>query len=282
MPPSIQLAAPPTLSARPLVYGLEGAGEVSLRWEPWSTMPAVLRSGEVDAALLPSIDYPRLVGDAERARTHTGSGPAAPRHFVILPVPAITSRGAVGGLRLIGYADKDKLRRVLLDPASPTGSAMARLVVLRQFGARPHFVMPDDMKSPAARRPDAELLVGARALAADPPAAQWGLDLGAEWHSTRYLPMVYAMWVARADGPVERLEEILAEAAAKGLAAREAIVAEAAAKSKLPAEVIHRFLFDQTRYAFGAKEEQGLEAFLTMAAEEGLAPEGVRLRLGRV
>ena len=255
MPPSIQLAAPPTLSARPLVYGLEGAGEVSLRWEPWSTMPAVLRSGEVDAALLPSIDYPRLVGDAERARTHTGSGPAAPRHFVILPVPAITSRGAVGGLRL---------------------------VVLRQFGARPHFVMPDDMKSPAARRPDAELLVGARALAADPPAAQWGLDLGAEWHSTRYLPMVYAMWVARADGPVERLEEILAEAAAKGLAAREAIVAEAAAKSKLPAEVIHRFLFDQTRYAFGAKEEQGLEAFLTMAAEEGLAPEGVRLRLGRV
>ncbi len=113
------------------------------------------------------------------------------------------------------------------------------------------------------------------------PRAEWDTDLGVEWHRWTYLPMVYAMWVARADAPIQRLLAILGEAAAKGLAARESMAAEAAAKGKIPLEVVRRFLMDQTRYAFGAKELQGLTAFLEMAGQDGLAPDAVRLHWPR-
>ena len=48
------------------------------------------------------------------------------------------------------------------------------------------------------------------------------------------------------------------------------MAAEAAAKGKIPPEVVRRFLMDQTRYAFGPKELQGLTAFLEMAGQDGL------------
>jgi predicted solute-binding protein len=275
----IHLAAPPSLSARPLIHGLEGRGDVRLRSEPWQALAAILKSGQADAVLLPSIDYPRLAADVERSRAAAGAGQPAPRHFVVLPVAAVTSRGAVGALRLFGRTERDKLRRVLLDPASPTGSALARLIVLRQFGVTPHFVMPDEIGPSPSRPPDAELVAGDRALTADLPGVLWDEDLGAEWHRMTRRPMVYAFWAARADGPIDRLRAILSEAAAAGLEAREAIAQAAAAGGKVPLEVLQRFLFEQTRYTFGLKEQQGLSAFLEAAAAEGLTPEGVKVRL---
>ena len=277
MPDAITVAAPPSLSARPLVLGLEGCNDVRLSLQPWENLAALLKSGDVDAALLPSIDYPRLAAGVERARTPVAGRRPAPTHFVILPAPAVTSRGAVGALKLFGYVEQEKLRRVLLDPASPTGSALARLIVRRRFGANPHFVMPDEVGRSPSRPPDAELVAGDRALLANFPRAEWDTDLGVEWHRWTYLPMVYAMWVARADAPLERLLAILGEAAAKGLATRESMAAEAAAKGKAPVELVRRFLMDQTRYAFGPKELQGLTAFLEMAGQDGLAPDAVRL-----
>jgi predicted solute-binding protein len=279
MAETITLAAPPSLSARPLVYGLEGAADVTLRYEPWNALASVLKSGDVDAALMPSIDYPRLAADVERARTRAAGARPAPTHYTVLPAAVIASRGAVGGLRLVGYVEKDKLRRVLLDPASPTGSAMVRLIVERRFGVQPHFAMPGEGGSAPSRQPDAELLAGDRALGPVPRKAEWDTDLGSEWQRMTYLPMVYALWVARADAPLARLAEILTEATARGLEAREQIAAEAAAKSDLSHEVILRFLTDQTRYTFGLKERQGLEHFLRMAGEDGLTPDGVPVRL---
>jgi|WetSurMetagenome_2_1015567.scaffolds.fasta_scaffold22999_2 predicted solute-binding protein len=277
MPDEITVAVPPSLSARPLVVGLEGRAGVRLVSAPWQSLAALLRGGECDAALLPSVDYPRIAADVERARTLSAGVRQAPRHFVILPVPAITSRGAVGAMKLVGYAEKDKLRRVLLDPASPTGNALVHIFVQRQLKVRPHFVYPEEVGLKPPRSPDAELVAGDRALAADFPRAAWDTDLGAEWHRMTYLPMVYAMWVARADGDLARLTAVIGEAAAAGLETRESIAARAAEQSQATPEVLRRFLLEQTRYVFGPKEQQGLEVFLDMAADERLVPEGVAL-----
>jgi chorismate dehydratase len=280
MAAAITVAAPPSLSARPLVMGLENRDDVRLVSASWEALAGLLGNGECDAALLPSIDYPRIIVNAERARASDRAVRPAPQRFVILPAPAVTSRGAVGALRLVGYVEKDKLRRVLLDPASPAGSALSQIIVQRQFGSRPHFVFSQETAKTPARRPDAELVTGDRALAGDIPQSEWDIDLGAEWHRMTYRPMVYAMWVARADGDLAQLTSLLSEAAAAGLEARDSMVAEAAARGKVKAEVLRRFLFDQTRYAFGPKEIEGLSAFLEMASQEGLAPEGVGLLIG--
>lgn len=269
------------LNAWPLVFGLKDRADVELRAEVPSALGPMLARGEVDVALAPSIEYFRLASEgAERARA-AGALRGAHAGFVALPVAAIGSRGAISSVKLFGFAEQDRLRRVLLDPASRTSNALARVLVVRRLGCTPHFVMPEEIGLTPPRPPDAEVVIGDRALTAERPGAKWVHDLGEEWHRFMRLPFVYAFWMARTDAPLGRLTEMLAEARDRGLAARESIAEEAARELGLPGDVARRYLLDQVRYGFGPKELEGLRAFYRMAAEEGLAPEGVRLNLVR-
>jgi chorismate dehydratase len=276
------------LNAWPLAFGLKDREDVALRLELPSALGPMLARGEVDVALAPSIEYFRLAAEGgERVRAPGPSRGTSPRRvfdpagFVALPVAAIGSRGTIGSIKLFGFAEQDRLRRVLLDSASRTSNALARIVVVRRFGCAPHFVMPEEIGPTPPRPPDAEVVIGDRALTAERPGAQWVRDLGEEWHRFTRLPFVYAFWMARADAPLGRLTEVLTEARDRGLAARESIADEAVRVLGLPVDLARRYLLEQVRYGFGSKEFEGLRAFYRMAAEEGLAPEGVRLRLAR-
>jgi len=248
----ITIACVPYLNARPLIFGLDREPGVALRLLLPRDLAGVLRRGEADAALLPAVEYFRLAAEGgERAR-------AGPAHVVALDVAAVASRGAVGSARLFGYAEPDRLRRVLLDPASRTSNALARIIVVRRLRARPHFVLPEDARpalppqaegraapgqSPApSRPPDAEVVMGDAGLVAERPQAIWIRDLGQEWEHLTHLPLVFALWVARADAPLARLTETLASARDLGLAAREAIAAEAPAVCGVPADAARRHL----------------------------------------
>ena len=289
MSDTLTIAAVKFLNARPLIYGLEREPDVRLRLGLPGEMASLLKSGEVDAALIPSIEYARLAADVgERARFRRAEGDGrtvGPRQFVILPVGAVGSRGRVGSVRLFGYVEEARLKRVLLDPFSRTSNALAQILVVRRMGVRPHFVVPEELGAAgvkaafSGRRPDAELVVGDRGLAAERPEAEWELDLGLEWHRFTHLPLVYAFWVARADGPVERLTTLLHSARERGLRAIEALADAAPEAHGVPADRARRYLEDEIRYDFGSKERTGLEAFFRMAAEEGLAPDGVHLRM---
>lgn len=273
MPETITIGGVRFLNGWPLAYGLERRGDVTLRLEDPSALAGLLRRGEVDVALAPSIDYARLAAEGnERARPGGAIG------YVALPVAAIGSRGTIGSVRLFGYAEADQLRRVVLDPSSSTSNALARLLLARR-GVRPHFVMPRPGNPPAARPTDAEVVIGDRALVMDPPGAKWVWDLGDEWHRLVHLPFVYAFWVARAGADLPRLVEVLSAARDQGLAAREELAARAAQTLGLSVETAQTYLTHQVRYDFGNRERNGLRAFYRMAADEGLAPEGVRLRV---
>jgi len=273
------------LNARPLVYGLENEPRVRLRLEYPRQLAPLLRCGEIDAALLPAIEYFRLAAEgAERARAHrAGAADAgaarAGAAFLALPLAAIGSRGTVGSVRLFGYTEPDRVRRVLLDAASRTSNALARVIALHRLGISPHFVLPEEAAKAAPRQPDAELVMGDPGLVAVRPQAKWVLDLGEEWERLTHLPFIYAFWVVRADGPVASLGGLLAAARDRGLAAREEIAAVAPAEFGVPVDVARRHIFEQIQYTFGQRERDGLRAFYRMAAEEGLAPDGVRLRM---
>ena len=74
------------LNAWPLTHGLAGRDDVALRLGVPSALAAMLKRGEVDVAMAPSIDYFRLAAErGERARTGGATG------FVALPVAAIAS-----------------------------------------------------------------------------------------------------------------------------------------------------------------------------------------------
>lgn len=280
MADKIRIGSVPYLNAWPLVHGLAEREDVTLRLEVPSALAALLKNGEVDAAMAPSIEYFRLAAEGtERVRKHD-TEPAL-RGYVALPVAAIGSRGAIGSVRLFGYTEPNRLRRVLLDPASRTSNALARLIVTRRLGSDPHFVLPEEIGPSPTRRPDAELVMGDRALSAERPDSQWVLDMGEEWEHFTHRPFIYAMWIARADAPVERLTEILSEAKRQGMAAMDTLVQRAVELLGLPLNVARRYLTHQVRYDFGVKEQDGLRAFYRMAAEEGLVPEGARLRVAK-
>jgi len=283
VPEKLKIGSVPYLNAWPLVRGLDEREDVAMRREVPSGLAQLLRTGEVDAAMLPSIEYFRLSAEGlERAR---GAAPGAPagglRGYVALPVAAIGSRGPIGSVKLFGFAEPDKLKRVLMDPASRTSNALARLIVTRGLGSRPHFVLPQEIGTGPTREPDAELVMGDRALAAERPHAKWVLDLGQEWDAMVHKPFIYAMWVARAVGPIDRLVQVLAAARDAGLAARDELAERGARAVGITAQAARRYLTDQVRYDFGSKEQDGLRAFYRMAAEDGMAPEGMRLRMAR-
>jgi chorismate dehydratase len=278
MPQRVTIGAVRFLNSAPLVHGLAERADVALRLEDPSALAPLLLAGDVDAALMPAIEYFRLSAEAqERVRPRRPDGGSL-EPFVVLPVAAIVSAGPIGSIRLFGYAPMAKVRRVLLDPASRSANAMTRILFARRFGGRPHFAFPHEVGPDPARGPDAELLIGDRGLVAERPEAEWVLDLGLEWNRFVHRPFVYAVWVARADARLARLSELLADARDAGLAAREDIAARAEAERGIPADVARRHLESQVKYAFGRKEREGLMLFYRMAAEEGLAPPGVRLR----
>jgi len=278
MPATLRIATVPYLNARPLVYGLANRSDVDLRQAAPSALAGLLRR---DAALAPSIEYFRLAaerGERDRARPKRGPVPGRPTRFVALPTAAIGSRGAVGSVRLFGYAEAERVRRVHLDPESRTSNVLARILMVRAMGLAPHFAMPGE-GGHGARPPDAEVMIGDRALAAATARAQWVMDLGEAWDRRVHLPFVYAFWTARADADLARLTAVLTEARDRGLAACEAIAEAAAEELGLPAEALRAYLLRQVRYGFGPREQKGLRAFYRMAVEEGLAPAGSRLRL---
>jgi len=275
MPAPVRIATVPYLNARPLIHGLADRADVSLRAAPPSVLGGLLRRGEADVALAPSIAYFRLAAD--RGERDRGRGSAG---FVALPVAAVASRGPVGSVRLFGYTEPAQVRRVRLDAESRTSNVLARILVAGMHLA-PHFAMPDEA-GPGTRPPDAEVMIGDRALTAAPEGVRWVMDLGEAWDHLVHLPFVYAFWTARAGADLGRLTAVLSEARDAGLAAREAIAESAAGRLGLPAEALRTYLCDQVRYTFGTSERKGLRAFYRMAVEEGLAPDGARLRVARV
>ena len=320
----LRIGAVPYVNAWPLTFGLAERADVRLRLAEPSALAPLLCGGEVDVALVPAIEYFRLSADSqERARGKKGTGvfcaehpegrpgkilpspfrpsPPSPPRFVVLPVAAIGSRGRCGSVRLFGWAEMEKVRRVLLDPASRTSNALARLLLGRQFGVRAHYVFPGEagpvvesishyragavlaQEAPQARRerrPDAELVIGDRGLVAERADAEWVLDLGREWDRFVRHPFVFAVWAARADAPLADAVRLLAEARDAGLEARDALAERAERERGIPAAQAHQYLVHQVRYAFGRKERQGLAVFYRMASEDGLAPIGGRLELG--
>jgi predicted solute-binding protein len=170
---------------------------------------------------------------------------------------------------------------VLLDAASRTSNALAQVIAVQRLGILAHFVLPEEAARSPKRPPDAELVMGDPGLVAERPKAVWVYDLGMEWERLTHLPFIYAFWVVRADGPVDRLSALLAAACDRGLEAREEIAAMSPAEFGVPVDLARRHLFDQIQYKFGARERDGLRMFQRMAAEEGLAPDGVRLQMAR-
>jgi chorismate dehydratase len=254
-----RVAASSYLNTAPLIWSFARGprrGEVELLTD---TAPArcadMLARGQVDAALVPVIEYQRL----QEAAVVPGVCVGAKRevHSVVL-----VTRGA----RL------EDVNSVALSTESRTSAALVE-VIFREFVGRAPGLEPFKPElEEMLREHDAALVIGDPAMT----FRREGLrvyDMAALWREFTGLGFVFAMWMAHesAAGRVRGID--FAAARDEGLARVEEIAAEYERELGRPRAELVSYL--TRNICFGLDEEMraGLELFFRLAHEHGVTRE---------
>lgn len=272
----MRIGAVSYLNTKPLVYRLaELAPEHQLVLDLPSRLAVQLAAGELDVALIPSVEYfldPR---------------------YTIVSDACIACRGPVRSVKLFSRVPLTNIRTLALDEGSCTSVALARILLRERFGLTPRL-----LPFPLAARPediaaDALLMIGDRAMhrPAGEFVAEW--DLGDVWCRWAELPFVFAMWVAsnraqdpgdgrqHAAGRLDALAAVLARARDLGVANLAQIAEREHAAVGLTSAECLTYLRDHLHFYLGAREQAALRLFRQHAAALGLAPAEEHARRSR-
>lgn len=252
----LRVGAVSYLNTRPLIYDLHqrlrGIGTLSLNLP--SRLADDLAAGDLDVALIPSIEYFR------------GSW----RGYQIVSDAAIACRGPVWSVRLLSRVAVEKIQTIALDVGSRTSAALAGVLLRRVYGIEPQSVPLGLEQLPESVEADAVLLIGDRAM--HPPAGIYHeiIDLGQWWNDLTGLPFVFAMWVARREVDCRPLAEILAQSRDQGLRHVEQIARAEAGPNGLTVVDLHRYLTEHLHFYLGSDEWTALEAYRAGVVDAGL------------
>jgi chorismate dehydratase len=216
----------------------------------------MLSSGEVDAALVPVIEYQRMP------------------EVAIVPGVCVGSRSAV---RSVVIASKQnnlkKVERVALDDSSRTSVALVKIIFREFLEFEPEWqTSPPDLRSMLEHN-DAALIIGDPAM--EIPKEKFRVfDLATLWHDFTGLGFVFAMWMLRTDA-AETVRAIDFEAARdEGLANLSDIAARNDGQTLSSAE-IQDYLTQNIAFQLDEGMTKGLELYFELARKHGLI-EGVR------
>ena len=250
----LRIASVPFVNARPLTWGFEN-GPSRARVEVLPIAPADIAgrilSGEVDAGLIPSIEF------------------AAREGLEIIPDLGIAARGRVRSVLLVSRGPVESVRRIAVDRASRTSVALLKILLARRglrglvYDERPALLR--DM----LRDHDAALVIGDPALTAGTSGLEV-LDLGEAWTEVTGLPFVFAFWAARSGAAPAGGAAPFLESLRLGLANIPAIAREAAPALGLPPHSIESYLKANVHYRIGPEEQRALDLFYRQAHELGL------------
>lgn len=256
----VRIGAVRYLNSKPLIHGLEElAPQAELRLGVPSRLADELAAGDLDVALIPSIEYFRG------------------RDYCIVPGMAIVAYGPVLSVKLYCRLPVEDVRTVALDEGSRTSVALTKILLDRWCGSRPE-TRPLPLGTPAEETDaDAVLVIGDRAIRPLELGQVTTYDLGEAWLKETGLPFVFAMWVARRDAELGSVTRALRQAKLNGTRNVQAIAEREGPPLGLSVEECVRYLTDYIRFDFGPRETEGLKLFYESAVKLGLAPEGIPL-----
>ncbi|MGI9105687.1 MAG: menaquinone biosynthetic enzyme MqnA/MqnD family protein [Pyrinomonadaceae bacterium] len=259
------MAASSYLNSAPLIWSFargERAREVRLLTDAAPSRCAdMLARGEVEAALVPVIEYQRL-----------------PEVAVVEGV-CVGARRAVRSVVLATRcADLKEVRTLALDESSRTSVALVQ-IIFREFLEREITTAPasPDVRAMLATH-DAALIIGDPAMT----FARENLrvyDLALLWREFTGLGFVFAMWMAH-ESAFEAVREIdFAGARDEGLANLEEIVAQYEQELSLPREELRSYLMENICFDLNADMRAGLELYFKLAYKHGLTASQRPLKL---
>jgi chorismate dehydratase len=249
------------LNTKPLIHGLKnalGPGD-SLTLNLPSRLAAQLHSGELDVALIPSVEFLR-----------------SPDYRIISDA-AIACRGPVWSVRLVSRLPVKNIRRLALDEGSRTSAAMVRILLWEMYGLKPETTVLSMEQTPESVDADAVLIIGDRAMHPERGVYNEIWDLGDRWCRHTETPFVFAMWVARAGVDVDHLAPILESCRDSGVAAMESIARTYAAAHGLTNEDLYRYFAENLHFRLGPREMGGLERFRQGCRRLGLIDQSERI-----
>jgi len=267
------------LNAKPLIEGLDADPGIELFFDVPARLPALLDSGEVDAALVPVID---LLNPNRRWR--------------IISDACIGCDGETLTVRVFSRVPPQNVRRLYVDGDSHTSVALARVVWPGLFGHSIETLpLIDSGSTSAGRRPvirddvrdgdagtasrydavganDGVLLIGDKVVTHAPTDLEIETDLGSCWKSLTSLPFVFAAWAApeSTTREIESLSAKLSRARDAGVAAAELIAADFGPGHGWPVTLARRYLAGRLKFHLGPRQRQGMNKFLELAKEHSL------------
>ena len=247
-------------------------GKYDLSFTVPSQCAEALRTSAADVAIIPAIEYQRIVSQ--------GMG------LTILPGLAIASKERVRSLLLLSKVPIRQARRIALDRGSRSTQALVRILTARRWQIAPEFFEADPDPAAMLHNADAALIIGDAALriavaaemhvspgpdrewiSAGATAGVFGVgelhiyDVVKEWWHLTEKPAVLAVWAAHT-------EIVTPELAADFLASRDfglrhlpAICAEAAQQMVLPEKELRLYLEKNIDYTLDDENLQGLLRF---------------------
>jgi chorismate dehydratase len=270
------------LNTAPLVWGFTD-GPLTGKYDLSFTVPSMcaeaLRCGDVDVAIIPSIEYQRI------------------ENVVALPGMAVAAKGEVRSILVVAKKPIETARRVVLDSSSRSSQALVRILAREHWNIRPEFVESAPDPSEMLKDADAALVIGDPALrialkmeALSVKVASGGdcckgdpedmpvpgfetifvYDVAYQWREMTGKPCVLAIWAGRRE---LMTPEVVAdfEASKKYGLKRVREIAEAASlKLELPARTLERYLTDNIHFELEPEYLEGLNLYYEKAAALGV------------
>lgn len=207
-----------------------------------------LADGRADIGIVPAVELNR-------------------QQLEVIPGTGIACHGPVRSILLISKTPFGEIRTLATDATSRTSVALSRIVLARKYGVEPHVESQPPHLANMLERSDAALIIGDAALALNPAELPFRvLDLGAEWVEMTGLPMVFAVWAARAGVPRQDPEPFL-ESLHFGLDHMDNIVRDQHPKLGFSEVLIREYLTRNIVFELGEREYSGLKKFLQYASE---------------
>ncbi len=209
-----------------------------------------LQSGLADIGIVPAVELNR-------------------QKLEIIPGAGIACHGPVRSIFLISKVPYAEIRRLAADSTSRTSVALSRVILARKYGVEPEVRSHAPHLASMLEHADAALIIGDAALVLDPAELPFQvLDLGAEWVQMTGLPMVFAVWAARAELSPQDPQPFL-ESLRFGQAHIDDIARSEHAKVGVSEDLARSYLQNNIVFQLGDREYAGLKTFLQYASELG-------------
>jgi chorismate dehydratase len=212
----------------------------------------LLGRGEVEAALVPIIEYQRIP------------------EIRVVPGVCVGSHSAVRSVVLVSkYEDLKNVRRVALDVSSRTSQALVKVIFREFLALEPNWESASPDLEVMMESNDAALLIGDPGMTI-PPQGLHVFDLASLWHRFTDTGFVFAMWMARS-GAVDAIRGVdFAGARDEGLEQIEKIISQCENDVPLSREEIREYLTANITFEIDESLEKGMRLYFELAWKHGL------------